>query len=390
MKRGHVLVLVFLLCISFASAKVSIKDIYSGGDLDEQREESITRYIYGLNGLVASVSNSEINYYHSDRLKSNRVVSDEDGQLVSKFKSLPFGQEIENTGIKFSFATEKELDDSGLYYFGARYYDSDLGRFTSVDPVKENHAYSYVMNNPMNLVDPTGMAGTTIIPDDSTFIGPLEEDKMYASDYLFSWYSGLSSGEQNTLLNAGAGSLVTDELTGNSITGYSKGGHKGLKISINNYFTLLFKINKEVPNNKISFSDIIITEVSRHQTGSDIHSNIKSDGSTIAFQPDVASNQQLYLTKKPGSNTRSEFQTLKTGKDLTNVLDVDSLTAKHKYTNKMDYAQIHGIGCSIGCYMTSNARVISNYISNSNTKYNNVIRAAGFVNALPLFIKNIQ
>ncbi len=48
-------------------------------------------------------------------------------------------------------------DESGLHYFGARYYDSDLGKFTSVDPVAENEPYSYVSNNPMGYVDPTGM-----------------------------------------------------------------------------------------------------------------------------------------------------------------------------------------------------------------------------------------
>ncbi|MBT4334391.1 RHS repeat-associated core domain-containing protein [archaeon] len=157
MKRGFVLVLAFLLCISFVSAKIPIKDIsVSEINIDEQREESITRYIYGLNGLVASVSDSGINYYHSDRLKSNRLITNSFGEIIKQFNSLPFGQEIENTGIKFSFATGKELDESDLYHFGARYYDSDLGRFTSIDPVKENHAYSYVRNNPMNLVDPNG------------------------------------------------------------------------------------------------------------------------------------------------------------------------------------------------------------------------------------------
>jgi RHS repeat-associated protein len=158
MKRGLVLVLVLLLCTGFASAKVSIKDITSSEtDIEEQREEGITRYVYGLNGLVASVSDSDVNYYHPDRLGSNRVVSDEVGAVVEEFKSLPFGQEIKNTGVKFAFATGKELDESDLYYFGARYYDSDSGRFTSVDPIKENHAYSYVRNNPLGRVDPTGM-----------------------------------------------------------------------------------------------------------------------------------------------------------------------------------------------------------------------------------------
>jgi len=56
---------------------------------------------------------------------------------------------------RFSF-TGKELDEE-LYYFNARYYDPNLGRFTSVDPVKDNLPYVYVNNNPMNFIDPTGM-----------------------------------------------------------------------------------------------------------------------------------------------------------------------------------------------------------------------------------------
>jgi RHS repeat-associated protein len=71
-----------------------------------------------------------------------------------KSKSLPFGQSIK-IDERFSF-TGKEKD-SDLYYFNARYYDSNLGKFTSVDPIKDNPAYSYVNNNPMNFVDPNGM-----------------------------------------------------------------------------------------------------------------------------------------------------------------------------------------------------------------------------------------
>ncbi|MBT4334454.1 hypothetical protein HOD61_01410, partial [archaeon] len=55
MKRGLVLVLVlvFLLSISFVSA-IQIEEIYQKDIITETREESITRYIYGFNGLVAS------------------------------------------------------------------------------------------------------------------------------------------------------------------------------------------------------------------------------------------------------------------------------------------------------------------------------------------------
>jgi len=53
--------------------------------------------------------------------------------------------------------------ESGLYYYGGRYYDAELGRFISPDPFvgqpddPQNHnRYSYVVNNPVNYIDPDG------------------------------------------------------------------------------------------------------------------------------------------------------------------------------------------------------------------------------------------
>ncbi len=152
----------------FSNVKIPrVEEIVSTSELSE---EGVTRYVYG-SGLVASVKNSEIKYYHSDRIGSNRVVTDSSGSVENEFKSLPFGQEIKNNGVRYSFATGKELDISELYYFGARYYDSNLGRFTSVDPVKENHAYNYVRNSPLNFVDPTGME---IVYDSWMWTAPVE------------------------------------------------------------------------------------------------------------------------------------------------------------------------------------------------------------------------
>jgi RHS repeat-associated protein len=159
MKKGVILLLLLAVCMPISYAKIiDIPGIASEQTKEPEplRDDSgVKKFVYAGGNAVASIKDSEIEYHHRGRL-SNRLTTDYSGSLGKKFKSLPFGQKIENTGVDYPF-TGKEEDESSLYYFGARYYDDNLGRFTSVDPVKENHPYSYVDNNPMNFVDPSGM-----------------------------------------------------------------------------------------------------------------------------------------------------------------------------------------------------------------------------------------
>jgi RHS repeat-associated protein len=84
----------------------------------------------------------------------------------------PFGQYMDTRSYNAGFSdarykyTEKERDaETGYDYFGARYYDARVGRFLSVDPHASGYLeispYVYGANNPMAVVDPTGMDTTS-------------------------------------------------------------------------------------------------------------------------------------------------------------------------------------------------------------------------------------
>ena len=118
----------------------------------------------------ADIGDEETYYLLTDHLGSIDVVLDEEGNVVERRDYLPYGSErlsdsqpdATTTDHKF---TGKELDDeTGLHYYGARYYDSEIGRFVSVDPWKGDlrdpqslNKYAYTRNNPIIYIDPTGM-----------------------------------------------------------------------------------------------------------------------------------------------------------------------------------------------------------------------------------------
>ncbi len=130
-------------------------------------DELDTYYMYaGLNRVAKMCSDyctGNVRYFHSDHLGSSSVVTDNNGATVWSSEYLPFGMMDSTTGTEdneYAY-TGKEYDgDTGLYYYGARHYDPLIGRFMSVDGVDPTpNPYSYVSNNPMKYIDPTGNVG---------------------------------------------------------------------------------------------------------------------------------------------------------------------------------------------------------------------------------------
>ena len=117
-------------------------------------------------------------YYHPDHLGSSNIVTTPDGAVFEHIEYTPYGESwIENSSDLFDMLpykfTAKELDDeTGLYYYGARYLDPRTSRWISSDPlgadlinpnrkgfkfIESMNWYGYVNNNPVKYVDPTGL-----------------------------------------------------------------------------------------------------------------------------------------------------------------------------------------------------------------------------------------
>jgi RHS repeat-associated protein len=128
-----------------------------------------TKYIFAGNQRVAKVSTAGTFYYHGDHLGSAAAMTDANGAIVNVVETTnyaPYGSIREHTGQTISNYkfTDQELDpETGLYYYGARYYDPTMGRFISPDSIVQNshdpqtlNRYSYCRNNPLIYLDPNG------------------------------------------------------------------------------------------------------------------------------------------------------------------------------------------------------------------------------------------
>ena len=113
-----------------------------------------------------------IRLYHVDHLGSTSLVSDAEGLITQHVAYIPYGEVFVeqrngswNTPYLFN---AKELDEeTGLYYYGARYLDPTNATWLSVDPLFEKYVgmtpYGYCAGNPVKMVDPDGEAPKSLI-----------------------------------------------------------------------------------------------------------------------------------------------------------------------------------------------------------------------------------
>ena len=115
-------------------------------------------------------------FYINDHLGNNRIVTDAAAAVVQSTQYYPFGAsfaDASGTSTQPYKYNGKELDTRNglnLYDYSARYYESAIGRFTTVDPMAEMYysisPYAYCANNPIKFIDPTGMVIDSLSLDD--------------------------------------------------------------------------------------------------------------------------------------------------------------------------------------------------------------------------------
>ena len=139
-----------------------VLDLVAG--LTQVLSDGDSTYLYGVGRIGEYADNWA--YHHSDALGSIRQLTDESGVVTLAKSYQPYGDVLSSAGSGASTYgfTGEMIDVSGLVFLRARYYATSMGRFLTQDPWSGDYyqpmsynAWLYVLGNPINLTDPSGL-----------------------------------------------------------------------------------------------------------------------------------------------------------------------------------------------------------------------------------------
>lgn len=180
------------------------KRVYVGGAYERQTATDaggpVTRHAYKVfagSRQVAQIEREQRSgatvetrrYLHDDHLGSSQLITNETGELTQVQRVDPFGAPADTPGsapdassarIRTGFTGHETDPETGLVNMRGRLYDARIGRFMQADPPfmespgwsQGLNRYSYVFNNPLNAVDPSGLYAET---EDDTTVEDSEE-----------------------------------------------------------------------------------------------------------------------------------------------------------------------------------------------------------------------
>ncbi|MCF8025900.1 MAG: tandem-95 repeat protein [Desulfobacteraceae bacterium] len=184
--------------------------VYDGAD------NLLMRFKYADSRTPLAVEKEGTTYYLAcNQVGSLRAVADDSGNVVKEITYDSFGYILNDTNpdfeIPLGFAGGLHDRDTGLVRFGHRDYDPDTGRWTAKDPIlfkaKNTDLYGYVMNDPINFIDPLGLEWD-MISSYRKFHGPITTPEV----------DGLTAKEKKMLRAIGAQACqATAEQVGKNI-----------------------------------------------------------------------------------------------------------------------------------------------------------------------------
>jgi RHS repeat-associated protein len=151
-----------------------------------------------------------IRYQFGNHLGSASLELDEQAQIISYEEYAPYGcstyqavRSLTETAKRYRHTGKERDEESGLYYYGARYYSSWTGRWTAVDPLLGMNRYLFVLASPCVDVDIGGLASNRQLLglDDTAVDAALQQDpslknvvKLAAKQTLYDVWNGLTAG----------------------------------------------------------------------------------------------------------------------------------------------------------------------------------------------------
>ncbi len=142
--------------------------LYDGADLVAEYDGAGTllrRYVHGPGideplVVYEGSGTAAKQWVYADHLGSVVATADAAGNATATQGYGPFGETAQGSGIRFKYTGQLFMPSLALYYYKARWYSAELGRFLEPDPAGYGdglNVYGYAGNDPINLTDPSGM-----------------------------------------------------------------------------------------------------------------------------------------------------------------------------------------------------------------------------------------